>query len=116
VVFRFSEDNGVVPASDLSGKPVTVRVNPVEGLKSKYTTLAASENPAAGESGVFYRMPGMANLEIIFEVKTIASARVLLPQLGETAPVPEELLYGEYSIEIHPQTGAIKSVVKTIRK
>jgi len=55
-------------------------------------------------------MPGMANLEIVFEVKTIASARVLLPQFGETAPIPEELLYGGYSIEIHPETGAVKSV------
>ena len=112
VVFRFSEDNGVVPASDLSGKPVTVKVNPVEGLKEKYNTLATSENPSAGESGVYYRMPGLANLEIIFELKTIASARITLTQLGETAPVPEELLYGGYSIEIHPQTGAIKSVSK----
>lgn len=112
VVFRFSEENGIVPASDLSGKPVTVRVIPVEGLKEKYTTLATSENPSAGESGVYYRMPGMANLEIIFEVKTIASARITLPQFGETAPVPEEMLYGGYSIELHPQTGAIKSVSK----
>lgn len=112
VVFRFSEDNGVVPASDLSGKPVTIKVNPVDGLKAKYTTLAPSENPAAGESGVFYRMPGMANVEIIFDVKTIASARIVLPQFGKTAPVPEELLYGDYQIEIHPQTGAVKSVTK----
>ena len=110
VVFRFSEENGVVPASDLSGKPVMIKANPVEGLKGKYTALAASENPSAGESGVYYRMPGMANVEVIFELKTIASARVLLPQFGEVAPIPEELLYGEYSIEIHPQTGAVKSV------
>lgn len=112
VVFRFSEENGVVPASDLSGKPVMIKTNPVEGLKQKYTSLASSENPAAGESGVYYRMPGMANAEVIFELKTIASARVLLPQFGEVAPVPEDLLYGDYSIEIHPQTGAVKSVSK----
>ena len=112
VVFRFSEENGVVPASDLSGKPVTIKTNPVEGLKEKYTSLAASENPMAGESGVYYRMPGMANVEVIYELNTIASARVLLPQFGEVAPVPEELLFGDYSIEIHPQTGAIKSVTK----
>jgi len=112
VVFRFSEENGVVPASDLSGKPVMIETNPVEGLKQKYTALASSENPLAGESGVYYRMPGMANVEVIFELKTIASARVVLPQFGEVAPVPEELLFGGYSIEIHPQTGAVKSVTK----
>ncbi len=113
VVFRFSEENGVVPASDLSGKPVTIKTNPVEGLKQKFTTLASSENPSAGESGVYYRMPGMANVEVISELKTIASARVALPQFGEVAPIPEELLFGGYSIEIHPQTGAVKSVIKT---
>jgi hypothetical protein len=112
VVFRFSEDNGVVPASDLSGKPVTIKTEPVEGLNEKFTALAASENPSAGESGVYYRMPGMANVEVIYELNTIAAARVLLTQFGKVAPIPEELLYGDYSIEIHPQTGAVKSVSK----
>lgn len=112
VVFRFSEEKGVLAPSDLSGKPVLLKVETVKELLSKYTEQVKSENPLAGESGVFYRMPAVADVNIIFEVNTIASARIVLPQFGPVAPVPEELLFGDYSIEIHPTTGAIKSVSK----
>jgi len=112
VVFRFSNDAGVVPSSDLSGKPVTVRVEPEKELISKYSGLAESENPAAGESGVYYRMPAVVNISLIYELKTIASARTVMAQFGQVAPVPEELLFGEYAIEFFPETGAVKSVLK----
>lgn len=112
VVFRFSEDAGVLPATDLSGKPVTIRVEPEKGLVSKFSALAASENPAAGESGVYYRMPAVANVSLVYELKTIATARTVMAQFGQVAPVPEELLFGDYSIEFHPETGAMKSVLK----
>jgi len=110
VIFRFSEVKGMLPASDLSGKPVSIKVEPVKELTGKYSGLASSENPMAGQSGLFYRMPAIADVSIIFELKTIASARIPMPQYGETAPIPEELLMGDHMIEIHPETGAVKSV------
>ncbi|HDR52050.1 MAG TPA: DUF4831 family protein [Mariniphaga anaerophila] len=112
VVFRFSEDAGVLPASDLSGKPVTVRIEPERNLVLKYAGLAGSANPAAGESGIFYRMPAVANISLIYELNTIATARAVMAQFGQVAPVPEELLFGEYAIEFHPETGAVKSVYR----
>jgi hypothetical protein len=111
-VFRFSDEKGVVPATDLSGKPVTVKVEMQEGLAKKYEGLANSDNPAAGESGVYYRMPGVGTVSLIYELKTIATLRTTLAQFGVVAPVPEELLFGDYQLEIHPETGAIKSVSK----
>ena len=89
-----------------------IEIDPEKELSGKYSNLASSENPSAGESGVFYRMPGVANIKIIQELKTIATARAVIAQSGTVAPLPEELLYGEYAIEIHPETGAIKSVSK----
>jgi hypothetical protein len=112
VVFRFAEDAGVLPASDLSGKPVTVRVEPEKELVSKFSELAGSENPVAGESGVYYRMPVVVDISLIYELKTIATARTVMAQFGQVAPVPEELLFGEYAIEFFPETGAVKSVSK----
>lgn len=112
VVFRFSEDAGVLPVSDLSGKPVTVRIEPEKELISKFSGLAGSENPAAGESGVYYRMPAVVNISLIYELKTITTARTIMAQFGQVAPVPEELLFGDYAIEFFPETGAVKSVSK----
>lgn len=112
VVFRISDENGVVPASDLSGKPVMIEFEQAAGLSEKYGAYASSENPAAGQKGVYYRMPGVAGVKIIHEMNVIASARATIAQFGVVAPVPEELLQGNYSVEFHPETGAIKSVSK----
>jgi hypothetical protein len=54
----------------------------------------------------------VANVSIIYELNTIATARTVMAQFGQVAPVPEELLFGEYTIEFHPETGALKSVQK----
>lgn len=110
VIFRISDANGIVPASDLSGKPVMAEFEQAAGLLSKYEAEAKSDNPDAGYDGVYYRMPGVANIKIIYELNNLASARATIAQFGAIAPVPENLLGGDYSIEFHPETGAIKSV------
>ncbi len=112
IVFRFSDENGVVPATDLSGKPVMLKIEPEKNLSGKYSVLAKSDNPNAGESGVYYRMPGVGTINVIYELKTIATARATLAQFGAVAPVPEDLLFGDYQLEFHPETGAIKSISK----
>jgi len=110
VIFRVSDENGIVPPSDLSGKPVMIEFEPEEALTSKYAKNANSANPNAGAKGVYYRMPGVANMKITYELNTLASARATVAQFGVVAPLPDELLQGDYSISFHPETGAIKSV------
>ncbi len=110
VAFRFSDEKGAVPASDLSGKPVMIKIDPESDLIKKYTGMAKSANPAAGESGIYYRMPAIADISVIYEVQTIATARATVAQFGVVAPVPEDLLYGDYELQMSPETGAIKSV------
>ncbi len=109
-IFRISDENGPVPASDLSGKPVIIEFEQTADLLKKYSAYAASENPAAGQNGVYYRMPGTAGVKIIHEMNVIATARATIAQFGVVAPLPEGLLNGNYSVEFHPETGAIKSV------
>ncbi len=112
VIFRISEDNGIVPASDLSGKPVIIEFEIEKDLLDKYTGLSESENPSAGESGIFYRMPGIATINIVNELKTIATARLPIAQFGVVAPLPENIISGGYMVKYHTETGAIKSVYK----
>lgn len=110
VLFRISEENGIVPATDLSGKPVMIEFETDNNLTQKYVDGAKSENPNAGESGVFYRMPGQAVIKIINDLNVIATARATIAQFGEIAPLPEDLLYSNFSIQFHHETGAIKSI------
>jgi len=115
VFFRFSEDRGVLPKSDLSGRPIVIEVNKSEDLASKQNVLSSSENPEAGKSGIFYRMPGMAEIRILDGSTQLAGARVPIAQFGTTAPIPENLLDGNYKLEFYPNTGAIKSILETAK-
>lgn len=111
-IFRISEENGIVPASDISGKPVMIDFEIDKELSQKYSGMAKSDNPNAGHNGVYYRMPGRATVKLINEMNVIATARITVAQFGSVAPVPDELLFGEYSIEFNQETGTIQSVVK----
>jgi hypothetical protein len=74
--------------------------------------MVKSDNPAAGHSGVYYRVPGRATVKIMSDMNVIATARVTIAQFGVVAPFPEELLFGEYAIEYNTESGAIKSILK----
>jgi hypothetical protein len=112
VFFRFSDDRGVLPKSDLSGRPITIEVSKMENLASKQEGLSKSENPAAGKSGVYYRLPGMAEIRIMDGGTQLGGARFPIAQFGTTAPIPEDLLDGSYRLEFHTNSGAVKSVLK----
>jgi hypothetical protein len=111
-IFRISDENGIVQPSDLSGKPVMIEFEIDKELAQKYSGMVKSDNPAAGHKGVFYRVPGRATVKLINDMNVIASARLTIAQFGSIAPLPEDLLFGEYSIEYNQNTGAVKSVVK----
>lgn len=110
ILFRFSEDKGVVSKSDISGKPVMVSVSKDANLSKTLNQLKKSENPQAGESGVFYRIPVSAEFTITDGINTLYSGRTNVPQFGAIAPVPEDLLDGSYSIKFDPVGGTILEV------
>jgi len=111
-IFRISEENGIVPATDLSGKPVMIEFDVDKELAQKYSGMVKSDNPSAGKSGVYYRVPGRATVKLINDMNVVATARLTIAQFGVVAPLPEELLFGEYSIEYNTETGSIKAVIK----
>lgn len=112
VFFRFSEDRGVLPKADLSGRPIVIEITKDDNLASKQSALSASANPEAGKSGLYYRMPGMSEIRILDGSKQLAGARAPIAQFGTIAPVPEDLLDGSYKIEFFPSTGAVKSITE----
>ena len=116
VIFRFSEERGVLPKSDLSGRPIVIEVIKSESLASKQNGLGSSENPEAGKSGVYYRMPGLSDIRIMDGGTQLAGARTTIAQFGTVAPVSENLLDGNYKLEFYPTTGAIKSIVENAIK
>jgi len=112
VIFRFDENRGFLPKTDLSGKPIMIDVERDETLASRLSAVKGEHMALQGFSGVFYRQPGMADIRILRELTVISAGKAAIAQFGEVTPIPRELLDGTYSIELHPETGAIKNIYK----
>ena len=110
VIFRFSDSGGVLPAGDMSGKPVSIDVKKEKDLYS------AQSNGTSGLSGgnntIYYRLPGKAEVRLSLGIRLLATSSVEMAQFGVVAPVPEGLLNSDYSILFYPETGGIKSILK----
>ena len=110
VAFRFSPTLGVLPESNVSAKPIMLELEPNLDLARNSETKAA---PAVGEtsvSGLVYRSPGIVVARLLNGGDVLAQSRLSMAQYGVVTPIPDGLVNGEYSIEIHPVTGAIKRI------
>ena len=111
VIFRFSETSGVLPKTNLTGKPVIIDMVKEADLESQQKKQLDSQSQATGQSKVYYRMPGKAAISLSDGVNVMATTRATIAQFGTVAPLPEALLSGNYRVVFHPETGAIKSVI-----
>jgi len=112
VIFRFDDNRGFLPKTDLSGKPVMMDVERDEALASRLAALKGESSLQSGFTGVYYRQPGLADIRILRELTVIGTGRATIAQFGEVLPLPGELLDGTYSIDLYPETGAIKTIIR----
>lgn len=110
LLFRFSEEKGVLPKTDFSGKPVMLAISADQNANKSINELIKTNQSNTGISGVYYRIPVMADFSISDGITTLYSGRTSIPQFGIVAPFPETLLNGNYSIRFQPETGAILEV------
>ncbi|MBP7507269.1 MAG: DUF4831 family protein [Prolixibacteraceae bacterium] len=111
VLFRFSDDRGVLPKSDISGKPVILEMTKDQKVISeikKFNTVSESDS----ESGLFYRVPVYSSIILTDGINQYYSGRILVSQFGIVTSIPEMLLDGNYKIEFDHITGAIKNCSK----
>ncbi len=110
VAFRFSPSGGILPESNVSGKPVMLELEPNADLVRVGEQISA---PVAGETstaGLFYRIPGVVTTRLLNGSEVLAQARLSMAQFGVVTPLPDGLSNGEYSIDFHPVTGAIQRI------
>jgi hypothetical protein len=110
VAFRFSSTAGILPESNVSGKPIMLELDPNLDLVRNGEQKAA---PSPGETvtnGLFYRTPGIVVARLLNGSDVLAQARLSMAQFGVVTPIPDGLANGEYSIEFHPVTGAIQRI------
>lgn len=109
LAFRFSSSAGILPESNVSGKPVILEIDANSDIVRNSQQIAGNAE-GANASGLYYRAPARVVARLLNGADVLAQARLSLGQYGVTIPVPDGLLNGDYSIEFHPATGAILRV------
>jgi len=93
VAFRLSETQGLLPASNMSGRPIILELTLDEGAKG--TTIQQAAAAAAGRSRsqmIYYRVPATATARILDGQQVLLQTRVPVYQLGTVRSFPIETL------------------------
>ena len=104
VVFRFSEQEGIVDKDDLSGKPCYIETH-VE-------RLPLNLNPKQKNGTIAYRLPALVNVSISYDNKILLNGTVNVAQLGEILWVPKKLLQKNMVLIFDPVNGQLRQVEK----
>ncbi|MDR1859977.1 MAG: DUF4831 family protein [Bacteroidales bacterium] len=107
VAFRFNETKGILPASDVSGRPINIEMAKIENLAAAQAKMSDVQT---NNSGVFYRIPGVAEIRVLNGVTLMAAARSEIAQFGTVVALPDELLDAAHGVLFHPETGSIKQI------
>lgn len=98
IAFRISEEKGVVPKSDLSGRPIVI---------SMTKEAPSVEKGEINEHGIYYRVPAMSQLTLSDGATQIFSQRLAISQFGSTVALPAQFLSGSHQIKFDTNLGSI---------
>jgi hypothetical protein len=107
VAFRFSEKEGIVDPKNVSAIAYFLKLTDV-------VVPASNSIQTTGEAlAIYYRVPAVAQLQLLKGKEELLSLQTIVPQLGETKRFPIDVIVNEgLKLEFYPQFGSLKSVQK----
>lgn len=110
VLFRFSDDKGVLPKTDLSGRPVYLAIEKDQNDASIFEKFKHPVIAESSFSGLYYRMPAGVSISITDGLKSIYSGRTQLAQMGLIVPFPYNIKLSKTTILFNTETGNIAQI------
>ncbi|MCT4674001.1 MAG: DUF4831 family protein [Prolixibacteraceae bacterium] len=110
IAFRFDKRKGVVPTSDLSGKPIMINVT-IDN-KAKAALQKQEGAGAISPDGIYYRVPCLTHVSLMDGTKVLAGTQLLMAQYGVRFPMASNHCQSgrKYKIVYDQETGAINSI------
>ena len=119
IMFRFSPELGILPKKSIKGSPIILELNSDESTSAMKTfserqaIFKRIEKNKNKNTGIFYRIPEMVNLKLLYNKKTLAKKDALIAQYGTILSLPAEMfLNGNFGIEFYPNYGSIKRITE----
>lgn len=113
VLFRFSNQLGIVDADDLGGVPVYMNLKATERTPALDPKEAEKKDKTL--KGIIYNIPGKASIEILMNKKSLYKGEAQITQFGSReglAPVMFEDKKAPVKVSFYPETGAIKQIIQ----
>lgn len=109
VLIRFSDKKGFLDKMDVSGTPVYLEVEVLDGNNTDYVAL---ETPKSENTrGLTYINPAKARVRVIDRTVQMLSEEVFLAQYGQLLRLPADLIDGPgVGVELDPATGALRRI------
>lgn len=110
VLFRFSDKKGFVDRLDLSGTPIYAEVKDL-GLRNLSEVAPDPTKKNKEAHGLYYNLPGMAQVKIIDKNLPLFEQEFELAQYGQLMSLPKDVMVQpNLKIEVSPVTGAILKI------
>lgn len=87
VAFRMSEAGGLVPADNLSGKPVVMEIVP-----QAFAQPEVKDEKKSKDVGVYYRIPAACTVKLLDGMDLIFQTRMPIYQLGQESSLPVNMV------------------------
>lgn len=87
VAFRMSEAGGLVPADNLSGKPVVIEIVP-----QAFAQPEVKDEKKSKDVGVYYRIPAACTVKLLDGMDLIFQTRMPIYQLGQESSLPVNMV------------------------
>ena len=94
ILFRFSENKGVLTANDLSGHPIIIELDNFNQTRNLSNLISNHVNPKGkvNNNNLFYRVPELVQVKVFDGSSLIATRKVKIYQFGETILFPAMFL------------------------
>ena len=89
-IFRFNEEKGVLPANDLTGRPIIVELETLKQVEPISNLIYKNENPEEPRyrDKIYYRIPDLVKVKVYDGSSLIALRKVAIEQYGQVVQIP----------------------------
>ena len=118
VLFRLSEELGMVDADDLSGEPFYITIEDISQLPPTDEEAAAKVKKKVYESGIYVNIPGRMRSTLHQGIDQIGQSEFPAAQFGNVELLSAELFNKRYTTQlwISPLTGAVERLQADMKK
>jgi hypothetical protein len=101
MLFRFSEENGILKADSNKGKPIWLEIEALDNPKKIHQAIQ-SQLPSSGPSHFHYRVPVRSVIKLKYGDKLMAKKFLKVHQYGPVLRIPPQFLEDSRIIEFFP--------------